>query len=284
MEGSQVLTVSELAARYHISNRQVQELVLHGYLPVARVERRGLRGICYLFSENAVENLDIPSLLADIRDHKTHHSWPRSANPSADFRNLVRVMQHYERFLEEVAHYPEAEALEICFYLFHLNHYAKSYPERSDELYSLKNQVLKKLYQEHRSLLSVTYLIGPDRTQVWLCEDCKDASRSAGMSFKEYIQGEYYCSKCLEQMVEKEYYSLVEFKVAAAGYRFTFHLPRSSARKWMSDMEQLPQEARKTGRYDDRMYLFGRPISRIEARAFPLPMVVEKLTAYTEDK
>lgn len=273
-----MLTISEIAAKFKISNRQVHDLLNYGYLNVAHVYRRGDYGINYLFSENEVNRLDVYSILAEIQEKKKQHLKNR-VNPLR-FRHLINALSNYERFLANIEYYPERELLKTAFYLFHLNHYAKTYKEQSSELYSLKNNVLKKMYQENSSFINASYLIGPDRKKVFLCEDCKDSARSARMSFIDYVKKEYYCPKCYIQSIEKEYYSLLEYKINAADYRFTFHLPRSSAIRWMTEIDSLPQGNRQANRYDDKMYLYGRPVSRIEERVFPLPMVKEYLYKY----
>lgn len=272
-----VLTSSEVAAKYKISNRQVNDLLAYGYLNVARVLRHHKRGVALLFSESELERLDIPSLLAEIKDKKKDSK--KSANPT-EIRNLLKAFNYYDRFMEDVEHYPEAEILKICFYLFHFNHYAKTYSDLSKNLYNLKSQVLKKMYQENQGVITASYLQGPDRQRVWLCEDCKEASRAAGMSYNHYIRSESYCPKCEVQILEREYYSLVEFCLKVGDYRFVFHTPRSLAAGWMKDMRELPQGTRKADHYQDRMYLYGRAISNIEEKAFPLVMLKDKLMAY----
>lgn len=68
--------------------------------------------------------------------------------------------------------------------------------------------------------------------------------------------------------VDKEYYSLVEFRIVLDDYRFTFHLPRTSTLRWMKNLDSLPQSVRDMGNYQDHMYLYGRTISRIEERIY----------------
>jgi len=136
------------------------------------------------------------------------------------------------------------------------------------------------MYLENSSFIEASYLLGPDRNKIWLCEDCKNAARSAGMSYTTYIKEENYCPKCSIKSIEKEYYSLLEFKVDALDYRFTFHLPLSSALRWMNNIDDLPQGIRKIGKYSDKMYLYGRSINKIEEKIFPLPMIKEQLNEY----
>lgn len=270
-----MLTVSQIAQRFNISNRQVYKLVEHGYLNVTNLHRNNNQGVTYLFSEEEVANLDIYSLLAEIQGSPAR----TKSRPSSSFKQVMGAVRYYDRFLENITDYPEDTFLRCCFYLFHLNHYAKTY-ENNNHLYRLKNQVLAKMYLENPALFSAKYLTGPDRYRVWLCEDCKDSAESSGMSYAAYIKNEYFCPKCSLQSVDKEYYSLIEFRVRLAEYKFTFHLPLASAERWMENLADLPQSTRKTGSYIDRMYLYGRPANPVEEKVFPINMIINKLENY----
>lgn len=272
-----MLTISEVARRYSLSNRQVHEMVRYGYLSVADIRRLSGRGPTYLFSEQEVNNLDVHSALQEISYRKKRAPLNSAA---ADFRRVNRVLNHYDRFVDSVQDHPYQEFLMTCFYLFHLNHYAKKYQEQSAELYRLKNHVIRKMYNYFNDIIEAVYLLGPDRKRIWLCDDCKESARTAGLTYVDYLNKGYYCPKCTLGSVDKEYYSLVEFRVIVEDYRFTFHLPRSSALRWMKNLNSLPQSVRDTGTYQDRMYLYGRSISRIEERILPLPILLEKLQQF----
>ena len=192
----------------------------------------------------------------------------------------MRAFNYYDRFLQEIEEYPEAELLKTCFYLFHLNHYAKTYSEMSPALYRIKAKVLEKAYRDNREKFRVIYLLGADKKKVWLCEDCKDAAHSRGLSYNRFIREEAYCSKCYIQSVEKEYYSLLESILRVGDYRFIFHSPRSLAALWVDNLPELPCELRREGLYDDRMYLYGRRVTAVEERVFPLAMIEGKLLEY----
>jgi hypothetical protein len=103
------------------------------------------------------------------------------------------------------------------------------------------------------------------------------------MSYSAYIRGENYCPKCSIKSSQKEYYSLIEFGISLLDYRFSFHLPLSSARKWMDNIDDLPQGIRKTGKYYDKMYFYGRPINRIEEKVYPLAVIKEYLNNYIDN-
>jgi DNA-binding response OmpR family regulator len=83
-----------------------------------------------------------------------------------------------------------------------------------------------------------------------------------------------------ERAVDKEYYSLIEFRVRSGDFKFTFHLPLALAEPWIGKLSDLPQWDRKTGNYSDRMYMYGRPVSPVEEKVFPINMIISKLENY----
>ncbi|NLG32478.1 MAG: hypothetical protein GX550_03060, partial [Syntrophomonadaceae bacterium] len=64
-------TISQISKIYNISYLQVHELIDYGFLTVSAIERNRNKGIVYLFSEQELAKLDIPSLLAEIQDIKS---------------------------------------------------------------------------------------------------------------------------------------------------------------------------------------------------------------------
>lgn len=276
-----MLTISQVANLYQINNRQVHELMEYGYLQVSQVLRNANGGLSYLFAQEDLQTVDIYSALADLQDKKSRLKG--RVRPGTHFSKVLRAINHYDRFLASIKDQPEEEVLRISFYLFHLNHYAKRYQSQSHELYGLKKRVIKKMYAENQDYIQVRYLLGPDRKRIWLCDDCKESARNAGMSFVEYLKRGYYCPKCYVHSVDAEYYSLYEFIINIADYRFVFHLPRSSAQRWLKDHCDMAQGRRETGPYDDSMYLYGRAATRIEEKSFPLPMIIEALNRYLAD-
>jgi hypothetical protein len=275
-----MLTISQVAKKLNISNRQVYDLVEYGYLNVTKVYRNRNQGMNYLFSESQIESLDLHSYLAEISDRKQKK---QTVAGNSAYKKVFRALAYYDRFMDSIADHPDQTILTVCFYLYHLNHYAKTYAEQATSLYSLKHQVLRKIYNEYREKLTISYLIGPDRNRVWLCEDCKEAARTAGLTYTDYIGKEMYCSKCYVATVEHEYYSLVEFSLIIDDFEFVFHAPRSSVQKWI-DVRNLPQGIRQSGKYNDRMYMYGRLISRVEEKIFPLPVIVEYLNNFLTGK
>jgi hypothetical protein len=202
---------------------------------------------------------------------------------TTDYKKAKRLMGFFDRFLDNIADLPEREALLACWYLFHLNHYAKKYHKMSNDLYNLKSRVLQKLYQENRSIMEATYLIGPDRLNIWLCEDCKETAHAAGLSYADYIREGQYCPKCEIRSIIKEYYSLIEFTIKSFDYRFVFHLPYLRAVQWLQGIDKLPEGIRKQNPYNDKMYLYGRSVTRIEEQLFPVQSVINHLRGFLND-
>lgn len=251
-------------------------------MSVARVERSVNKSITYLFSEKDLIGLDIPSLLAEIQN-TPHQKIRKQAFLQKEFTKAHGLMNYFDNLLDAALTLADGDLLLICYYLLHLNHYAKTYDEHSDYLYKLKNSTLRKIYTCYPDYVKTRYLDGPDRIKVWLCDDCKENARNAGISYNNYVKRELVCPKCTIQLLEPRYYSLMEFIIRLANYRFIFHLPHQIARKWMTDISEMEQGIRKAGKYDDRMYLYGRAVMPVEEKLFPLPVIIEKIKSFLEE-
>ncbi len=276
-----MLKTSEVAKKLRITNSQVQDMVDYGYLPVADTYRCRSGGIGYLFAENQLESIDVAEVLAEIREIKTRDK-ARTKVSAWEWKKRQVVARRHDRFIGMIADLPDFHLLKACYYLFHLNHYAKAYPEKRDELYPLKSQVLERIVNRFSDQVRCMYLIGKDNVRVWLCEDCCSTARSNGYSYREYVEHHGYCSKCKVQVLEREYYSLVEFIIESDNYRFCFHLPLSIAKKWLTGIEGFARADRGLGEQRDEMYFYGRKITRVEERIVPLPVVVRELRDFLE--
>lgn len=273
-----MLKTSEVAQRLNITNSQVQDLVDFGYLSVAGTYRSRSNGLSYLFAEQELESLNVPAILAEIKEKKRHRRCISSL-PGA-WRERQRAVARHDHFLCSIAALPEARLLRAAYYLFHLNHYAKAYEKERESLYALKNRVLACIVRDYPEMVRCVYLIGQDRSKIWLCEDCRQSARAAGYTYLDYVKLGHYCEKCYVQVVEREYYSLVEFSLESDDYRFCFHLPVSVARKWLAGIKELPIRERKHDEVNDAMYFYGRRITRIEEKVIPLAVVVQELETF----
>ena len=115
--GCLMLKTSEVARKLNITNRQVQDLVDFGYLPIADTYRTNAGGFGYLFSEQALESLDdVPSLLAEIKDRKRGRR--NISSSCGGWRRRQKVLERSERFLCSTADLPEAPLLGRHFTFF----------------------------------------------------------------------------------------------------------------------------------------------------------------------
>ncbi|MGE5381287.1 MAG: hypothetical protein ACM3NT_09520 [Methylocystaceae bacterium] len=266
-----MLKTSEVAKKFNISNAQVMSLVDHGYLRVAALERHD-RGFTYLFADEELDQLDLGQVLAEIEPGK------RMVNRR--FGAELKAVRYYDRLLENFADSPCPELLQAAFYLFQLNHYAKKYVSAQKELYSLKHRVIKIMLERYGMYIEIAVLTGGDRLRVWLCDDCKQNAREQNMTYRDYIAHGYYCPKCEQQIMERDFYSLLEIKISWERHRFSFHVPWSEARRWELNWDAIPQRERSGKDARDSMFIYGRHISNLEERIFPLPAIINHLEEF----
>lgn len=263
-----MLKTSDVAKKLGVSNAQVMSLVDHGYLRVADLERYN-QGFTYLFSEEEIKTIDLGSALAEIEQEKK--------NKVRRFGAELKAVQYYDRLLESFAESPCPELLEAAFYLFQLNHYAKKYIIAQKELYSLKHRVMNVMLEHYGLYIELLILTGGDRSRIWLCDDCKLNANEQNMTYKRYIAEGYYCPKCEQQVMERDFYTLLEMKINWDQHRFCFHILWSEARKWDLNWDSLPRRDRVSEDARDSMFLYGRRISSLEERIFPLPAITRHL-------
>jgi len=266
-----VLKTSDVAKKLNISNAQVMSLVDHGYLKVAALERYE-RGFTYLFAVEELQTLDLVNVLAKKKKDKR--------NKTRRFGAELKAMRYYDRLLESFADSPCPELLQAAFYLFQLNHYAKKYTNAQKDLYTVKHHVMKTMLERYGMYLEVMLLLGGDRLRVWLCDDCKINAYEQNMSYREYIANGYYCPKCEQQIMERDFYTLLELKLSWEQHRFCFHIPWSEVRKWDLNWDAIPKRERISEDARDIMFLYGRHISTLEERIFPLPAIINSLEEF----
>jgi len=170
--------------------------------------------------------------------------------------------------------------LKVAFYLYHANHYAKTeeYEDYQNELYKLKKEVLFKAYKKYPEIFQISFIERGDR--VFYCNKCRNKAYREWRNgydiayfFSEWIMMQEPCKKCI---VEKDYYSLVEFRIEMPIAKFNFHLPYPQS-KAIFNKENLP----KIKLNKEEMFVkFGREITSYEASLVPLEEVVQELKAY----
>ena len=178
---------------------------------------------------------------------------------------------HKEQFLTSLDSLAEGteKLIRACYYLFHLNHYAKA---GNQYLYDLKELVLRTFVEKYAAddLVQVSFIEGDNKVN--LCPDCKVRAKERGMSFLEYLDATGACPRCTR---EYKYYSLYEFIISHDEYRFCFHTPYSTAKRWFKNAGLRPPQKPKPQR--EGAYTFGRPVYESEAQVVELIEVIEEL-------
>jgi len=169
---------------------------------------------------------------------------------------------------------PVGRLLRASFFLFHLNHYAKS-GERY--LYDLKEVVLRSLAEQagrwqEENMIRIFILPGSERVK--LCSRCREKARKMGLNYSEFVRLIGGCRQCPRSA---EYYSLYEFLIEYDSYRFCFHIPAELAHNWAGNssltMRETPAER-------EGFMLFGRPAFQAETRAVELTEVIAELRSF----
>lgn len=179
---------------------------------------------------------------------------------------------HKQQFMHMLADQPPEirELMRASYFLFHLNHYAKA---NSPYLYDLKENVLEIFAREYygrTGILQVNFIEGDNKTI--LCQDCKAKAKKQSVSYVDYIYRKGGCPKCTREF---KYYSLYEFLVTLEEYRFSFHTPYNTGKRWFKNAKVQPPYKQRFG--PEGAYIFGRTIFESEARVVDLSEAIEQL-------
>jgi hypothetical protein len=188
-------------------------------------------------------------------------------------------------FLDSLSELPERTAaiFRVCYYLYHLNHYAKQ--QGHAYLYDYKETILYALWKEQLKLITLGYSLLnvffiPGAPRIHLCLDCRVKAQRQGLSHLEFLRAkEHVCTQCGK---EDNYYSLYEFILENDEYHFCFHLPYASARKWLVDFN-IPEKESAAENKRDGFSAFGRPINEAEANAVELQEIIEELEMFLKN-
>lgn len=255
----------------------VRRLVRDGFLEV-KDTRQYKSGVDFYFDRSQLADL-LPRMPEFKRKWMSEEDVRLGAKRAAFKRAEAQKKAHgyrnvKERFLQSLEGYPEkvAALLRAAFFLYHLNHYAKG---GEAYLYDLKERVLKVFVNSYSAAegLHVSFMEGSQK--VYLCDSCRSKSKNMGIDYSKYKSDFGGCPKCDKK---RDYYSLFEFVVEYGEHRFCFHTPYSTARKWLTNPDDLPGKAR--GRGKEEAHAFGRPISESEARAVSLEEVLRELESF----
>ncbi|MGI6647838.1 MAG: hypothetical protein ACOX5W_01910 [Bacillota bacterium] len=271
------LTPAQVCQVLKVTPNQVRQLIQDGWLEVARTTKYK-HGAMELFYQHQVCALrsDMPKIRRGWESLVNHRLGASKAAAAREANRHVAVAlkRRKEQFLESLDELSErtGNTLRVCFFLYHLNHYAKN---GHTYLYELKERVLRKLWTEYcpQELLNVTFVQGGPRVR--LCPGCRFLARQQRKSYLEYLRTNGGCPKCTR---DEQYYSLYEFTVAYGEYRFCFHIPYSVARKWLVNPADIPIKESALER--EGFYVYGRSIFEPEAMAFEMLEVVREIEQF----
>ncbi|MCF8011338.1 MAG: hypothetical protein K9L17_02195 [Clostridiales bacterium] len=276
-----LLNTAQVSKILNITLNNVQRLNKEGYLAVNEITDLK-NGKMYLYSNKQVDSL-IP-LIPRIKKHwQQNDDYIHGASKLARQRN--KRHQSYQHklglkktFLENIAFLPEyrQKILRSSYFLFHLNHYAKT---GNYYLYDLKELVLYafvQYYHKNNDILQISFTQGNNKTI--LCPSCKARAKDQNLSYIEYLDNNGGCSKCTKQY---NYYSLYEFLIDDCDYYFCFHIPYYSAKKWFKNAGITIVE--KTNMQQEGATAFGRTIYESEARAVELVEVINELQYFISE-
>jgi hypothetical protein len=269
-----LLTTAEVCRELAITPHDVHRLEAEGYLETKLVDRNK-HGEAPLFSGQEVElvRLKLPRILRNWDDSAGAVGGAAAARKrQQDWVTARATIACKERFMEAIADLPGSSALLLrsAYYLFHLNHYAKS---GETYLYELKERVLAFMASNFTVAdgLQIYFIPGPARVR--LCPDCRNRAQEQRKSYLEYARLTGGCSSCQR---DEDYFSLYEFLVVWEQHRFCFHSPFQIGRKWLKGRDVPAKE----GSEREGAYPFGRPISSGEAAAVNLAEVVDELERF----
>ncbi len=273
----ELLNPAQVCIVLGVSPESVKRLTREGYLEVKETVSFK-NGDMQLFPTEQVRAL-VPKM------PRIKQAWERYDNQRLGASRLALARIYRQRsyrdkvmrkndFLQAVAQLPpeQEQIIKACYYLYHLNHYAKA---GNPYLYDLKEAVLRTLVQNYYgsgNLLQVFFIDG--ESKVILCPECKAKAKSQRRSYLDYIDKTGGCARCTR---EYKYYSLYEFVIRCRDYRFCFHTPYAAARKWFKNGQAPPEKPvpRREG-----AYAFGRAIYIAEAQAVQLSEVIDELQKF----
>lgn len=270
----ELITTAQVCRELGLTPAKVRRLASEGYLEVSARSRQKY-GEVLLFNPSQVSRLkpQMPKILSKWASEENIRLGAKKAGISraVESINAQEVRKRRDLFLSSLADLPEqaADLLKASYYLYHLNHYAKS---GHQYLYELKERVLKFFVGNYLDspCLEVVLVQGDQRAE--LCPDCRARANKLGLSYGEYAKWYGGCPRCRKN---KSYFDLFEFTIQYQDHRFSFHTPFSAARKWFSGNLPLPRQYR--GHLQEQGLTFGRPITEREARALPMDEVITEL-------
>lgn len=269
-----LLNTAEVCRELGITPIKVQRLTREGYLEVSSSKDLKYGREC-LFKSSQVSALkkQMPRILSKWATEENIRLGARSAGLKRAVAavNAVEVRKRSEHFLSSLEDLPEetARLLKASYYLFHLNHYAKS---GHPYLYELKEKILKHLVGRYLGTPNLTATLVQGQQKVDLCQDCRARAGKLNLSYGEYAKSYGGCPRCNKR---SSYYDLFEFNIQYEDHRFSFHTPYSVGKKWFAPGTDHQRQYR--GHRQEQGLTFGRPVTEREAMALPMAEVIEEV-------
>lgn len=277
LPGQELLNPAQISQALGITPNNIKRLTVEGYLEVQK-QVNFKNGVMQLFKNTQVQAL-IPSMPRIKQAWERYDNYHQGGNRMARARNYRHQsyrdkINRKEQFFNSLKDLPPDRQviLSTAYYLYYLNHYAKA---GSSYLYDLKETVLHTLvknYYLRGEWLNVSFIEGTNK--IALCPECRAKANNQHLSYLEYLDNTGGCLKCAR---EYKYYSLYEFTVSCQDYRFCFHTPYATAKKWFSK-NALPPHKECPER--EGAYAFGRAIYDSEAKAVELIEVIDELQEF----
>ncbi len=273
-----LLSTAEVCKILGITPAKVHQLINEGYLEVIDTTRLK-HGVANFFQAAQVEKL-IEQMPRILRRWHSEENARLGAKNAAVLRVKRRhaaqnVKSQKEVFLSSINLAPESiyRLLRAAYFLYHLNHYAKT---GNEYLYDLKEQVLYAFYQRYSATDCLKIFFIPGEQHIKLCPKCKRKAQQQRISYSEYARHTGGCNCCVK---DDRHYSLYEFVIDYDEYHFCFHTPYTVARKWFKG-KKIPTKF-SSSRYEMGTN-FGRSIFELEAKAIPLAEVISELKDFLD--
>ena len=276
------LTPAQVCQTLKLTPTEVRMLIANGRLEVAR-HIAYKHGNMELFSLDQVQQvaIDLPKIRRGWALERTAALGARKAAlySAKERKKAQALIARKTGFLDSLHTFSEqiSGILRVCYFLYHLNHYAK---HGHSYLYDYKEKVLQFLWRDCKSeltetplLLQVTFIPGAPRIR--LCLDCRIKAKQQFQTHVEYIKSDgHSCTQCGK---EEYYYSLYEFTLDYDEYHFCYHAPYSIARRWFTGL-QINEKEVQVDR--EGFYAFGRAIRESEALAVSLHEVMTEIESF----
>ncbi len=273
----ELLNPAQISQTLGITPNNIKRLTGEGYLEVQK-QVNFKNGVMQLFTRTQAHGL-IPAMPRIKQAWERYDNYHQGGNRMAkartyrhqSYRNKVNRKEQFLNSINELSQDRQA-ILIAAYYLYYLNHYAKA---GSSYLYDLKETVLHTLvknYYHRDKCFKISFIEGTNK--IALCPECRAKANNQHLSYLEYLDKTGGCLKCTR---EYKYYSLYEFTIGCQDYRFCFHTPYATAKKWFNKHTMPP---RKECPEREGAYAFGRAIYDSEAMAVELIEVIDELQKF----